>query len=807
MLDPYRVLDLTDERGQLGGMILGDLGADVIRVELPDGSAARRSEPRLHDPETGKPGPSLAFLAYNRNKRSIVLDPDNAADNRVFLELVAGADFVLASSPDGDLEARGLDFEQLRAANPTIVVTLVTPYGSDGPLADLPASDLTIAAMGGPVALQGSPDRAPVRVSVPQVWRHAGAEAAVATLVAHHRRLRTGEAQLVDLSAQSVMTWTMLNAMDAAAIQGFDFVRKGSKLPTALEIQPLIACADGYVIATPGSRTAQVLVPWMIEDGTVGPDWANEDWATFDHRIIQGEPTDHTFPELAEAVGSHFAKYGKWELFDRAVRDGTTIAPSNTVADLAGFDHLRAREVWRDASLPDGRSVSVPGPFITHRQSPVEMRYPAPDLDEHGAAIRSTLGSRIPTVWPTPDGAEFPLDGLKVLDLTWIGVGPISARALADHGATVVRVESAGRPDGLRFQPPSTGPVDDPNRSQFFGDFNTSKQSLMLDLKNPEAIGIARRLIAWADVYIESFTPGTVDGLGLGYAAAVELNPEIVMISTSLMGQTGPARSVAGFGYHAGAMAGFYEVTGWPDRPPDGPWLAYTDTIAPRFVIPTILAALDERRRTGKGCHVDAAQLEMALHLLAPEIAEYQLTGVTASRLGNRSRHAAPHGVYPCAGDDRWCAIAVDTDTQWQGLRDALGDPEWARDPQLATVSGRLAVHDLIDEHLARWTAPQDSSQLIETLRSHGVPVGAAQRSSDLLADPQYGHRTFYRWFDHPEMGHIPYAGHQYRIHGYDHGPRWRAPCLGEHTFEVCTELLGMTDEEVGNAAAGGAFA
>ena len=196
---------------------------------------------------------------------------------------------------------------------------------------------------------------------------------------------------------------------------------------------------------------------------------------------------------------------------------------------------------------------------------------------------------------------SLPFEGVKVADFSWVGVGPTTAKYLADHGATPVRIEAANPMDLLRAIGPFKDNIPGPDRSQFFGSFNTSKLGLTLDLKSPAGLEVACRLIAWADVYLESFTPGTVDALGIGYEKARTLNPSIIMTSTCLMGQTGPAASYAGYGLHAGSIAGFYEITGWPDLPPDGPYTAYTDTIAPRFLASIIMAAMDHRRRTGQG--------------------------------------------------------------------------------------------------------------------------------------------------------------------------------------------------------------
>jgi benzylsuccinate CoA-transferase BbsF subunit len=401
---------------------------------------------------------------------------------------------------------------------------------------------------------------------------------------------------------------------------------------------------------------------------------------------------------------------------------------------------------------------------------------------------------------------QLPFSGLKVADFSWVGVGPITAKYLADHGATTVHVESATRPDVLRTVGPFKDGVFGPNRTQYFGFPNTSKLSIALDLKHPAGQQVARRLIAWADVYTESFTPGTVADLGLDYPAARSLNPGIIMVSTCLMGQTGPAALLAGYGFHAAAVSGFPEITGWADRPPSGPFSAYTDTIAPRFLATAIMAALDHRRRTGEGQYIEQAQMESALYFLAPQLLDYQVSGAIPTRMGNDDPQHAPHNVYPCEGDDEWCAIAVETDEQWRALREVLGNTDWAMDPVLDSAAGRIAVRERIDAGIGAWTGTQTPQAVMERLQAAGVPAGAVQRSSDLLQDPQLRHRNFFRPLQHPEMGEVPYEGHQFRIRGYDSGPRLPAPCLGEHSIEVLRDILGMSDDELAEVAASGAL-
>ncbi len=808
MLRAYRVLDLTDDRGELAAMILGDMGADVIRVEPPGGTAARSTYPRIDGADALDA--SLPFQAFNRNKRSIVLDPASDADQATLVELVRGSDFVIESGMPSILADYGLDFDALKGANPKIVHVMLSPFGSTGPAADRPANDLTLSALGGQAGIQGPADRAPIRITVPQIWRHAGAEGAAAALIGHARMTATGEAQFVDVSAQCASTWTMMNAMDSFAIDGTDFERMGSTVQMGtIAIDPVFPCKDGYVVAVPSSDSAAGLLGHLLGEGIADESWLEEDWSTYLMRMLQGEIPKISPDIIAPAIAEFFSRKNKSDLFQIGLECDVTLAPVNSVADLLELEQLKAREAFPETPLPGGSTVLAPGRFALATKTPLVLDRAAPKLDEHGAEIRAELDSSprrpaSPTVSSSKNGNPF--DNVKVLDVTWVIAGPASARYLADHGADVIKVESELRPDGVRRLGPIVEEETGWNGSHFYGEFNAGKRCIQLNLKEPGAVEILRDLIHWADVMIENWAPGATERAGIHYQANREINPDLIMLSTSLMGQTGPTRQVAGYGYHAGAMAGFYEVTGWGGQAPSGPWLAYTDCIAPHFVAALIAAALDHRRRTGEGQHIDAAQFEMALQFLAPEIMDLQLSSYTATRLGNRSPYHAPHGVYACAGEDQWCAIAIDNDAEWQRLREHLGNPDWARDTAYDTTAGRLAAHDLIDEHLTEWTSTRSPDAVMDELTAAGIKAGKVQRSSDLAVDPQYQHRGFHHFQDHPNMGSVPYAGPQFVIPGYDAGPHNCAPLLGEHTHEVLRDVLGMSAEAIQAAAEAGAL-
>lgn len=796
MLEPYRVLDLTDGRAELASFVLAGLGADVIMIEPPDGRPSRTTSPRAADEPDEMAG--LAFHAYNRGKRSVAIDLDDPSGRQDFFALAETADFVFENAGPGANDALGIGFEAVRKVRPDVVYVALSPFGQTGPYADHLTTDLTLSAMGGAMALNGDRDRRPVRVTVPQTWHHAAAESALGALVAHERRLATGEAQFVDMAVQTAVFWTGLNAMISSAIDGRNLERGGTSLQLSTITAELVyPCADGEICMFFMGATLLGLIPWMLEEGFVDAAWVErEDWTTYERRVLGAEPTAVHVDELRAKITAFAMSKTKAEIFAGALERKLTLVPVNTAADTVAMQQLQERSYWDEITLPSGRTVQAPGAFAKVSNSPVGWQTNAPRPGEHTVEVLDNLPPSRPPVVPAAPRKALPLEGVKVADFSWIGVGPITAKSLADHGATVVHIESESPADRLRLVGPFTDDVPGINRCQFFGSFNTSKLSLQLNLKHPTGNEVARKALAWCDIALDSFTAGTMDRLGLGYQAATELNPEIIMATTCLFGQTGPVAPLAGYGYHAAAISGFYEMTGWDDRAPGGPWNAYTDTIAPRFLTTTLLAALDHRRRTGQGQYIDQAQMESALHFQSAQLLDVQLSGASARRNGNVDPWCAPHDSYPCAGEDQWCAIAVETEEHWRNLCRVLGHEAWADDPGLATAEQRRERLDEIDTKIAAFTSQHEPRAVMLLLQAQGVPAGMVQRSSDHLVDPQLAHRNFFRRMQHGEMGEVPYEGHQYQIAGYDNGPRSPAPLLGEHTFEVLTDVFEMSVDE-----------
>jgi crotonobetainyl-CoA:carnitine CoA-transferase CaiB-like acyl-CoA transferase len=802
-----RVIDLTTARAELAGRVLADLGAEVIKVEPPGGVAARRLPPFASD----DPDVSLYWAAVGLGKRSVVLDLEDREDRARLLALVRDADVLLESFDPGTPAALGLGHAELAAVNPGLVYVSVTPFGQDGPAAGWPASELTVEAAGGLLGLQGDGDRPPVPVGYPQAAFHAGVQAAADTVIALCERERSGFGQHLDVSTQAAMVWTLMNATGYPPNTGGDPPRTGEyraepppQLVPGLTLPGILPCADGYVGATLGlgalgARSFQGLCGWMAEEDRLPADVAAINWSSWSVDVLEGRLELALVQRAVDEIAAFLLTKRKQELMARATRDRLLMAPIYTVEDLAADPQLAARSYW---SVVDGRLH--PGPFARLSRTPVRLGRGAPAVGEDQALLEQPR--RVDQRGRASDGERRqPFAGLKVADFAWVGVGPISSKALADHGATVVHVESTTRPDILRLLPPFKDGVAGLDRSQFFANFNTSKLGLSLDLSTREGREVALRLAHWADVVVESFTPGTMQAFGLDYETLSRDRPDLVMYSTCLRGQTGPERGFGGFGGQGAALAGLWSITGWPDRPPAGPWGAYTDFIAPRYGVAALAAALLHRARTGLGQHVDLSQVEAAIHFLEPLALDYTVNGRAAGPAGHASLYASPHGVYPAAGTQRYLALSVESAAQWQGLLSVAPFSAFDR-PEMAELRARQAHAAELDAAIAAWTRDQDGWELAARLRAAGVPAAVVLRPAELYQDPQLAHRGFFVTVEHTVMGPTPYDGHVTRFSATPARLARPGPCLGEHSAFVLETLLGYQSEEVAALAAAGAL-
>ena len=759
-LTGIRVVDATSRWGELAGRILAELGAEVYKFQPP--SAAE-------DDQTAS---DEAYWACAHAGKRRIAETDVAP----YLD---AADIFLESGFSGALNDRF----------PRLVHVSITPFGTTGPLAQAPAAEVTVEAAGGLVGLQGDGDRPPTPMgAMPQAAFHAGAQAAADAVVALYERERSGLGQHLDVSAQACVVWTLMNATGYPPNTGanppttseFRDQPPPASPTQRLRLPAIVDCKDGFVqvrfqMRIIGERTFDALLRWVEASGMAVSDAAKGMNLTNWLSELRADRLDlAAVQEAADLIVELLAGKTKQEVQAYSAEHGLTLAAIHTVADLLADPHLAARDFW---VRQDGNVFA--GPFARLSRTPLSRRR---DLSAASAPTPPAAGRRRskPPESPAPDG---PFAGIKVADFSWVGVGPMIGKALADHGATVVRIESPQRLDLLRTAPPFKDGKPGPNRSQFMANFNTSKRGMTIDLKNAEGRRLARRMVDWADVVLESYSPGTMARFGLDWPTLAADRDDLVMLSTSMRGQTGPERGYSGFGGQGAAIAGLFALVGWPDRPPSGPWGAYTDFISPRFGVAALGSALLHRRRTGLGQHIDLAQVECGIRFLEPLVLDYAATGNMAERLGQGSPRLDPHGVFACAGEQRFVAVGAETAAQRSALEELLHG-----------------------EALAEWCRRQDAFKAAAALREAGVPAYAVLRPSDLYEDPQLAARGFFVTLNHPEMGATPYDGSATVYSRTPQRLRSPAPCLGQHNDEVLREVLGLDADEVARLRRAGAL-
>lgn len=828
-LAPYRVLDLTDERGLLAGHLLAQLGADVIQIEPPSGSDARAVGPFVD----GDPRESLFWSAYAAGKRGVSVDLNSQRGHELLLQLAGAADILIESFRPGAAAALGIDYAALRAVNPKLIVVSISPWGSDGPKAGYADTDLVLWAAVGTLWPHRSADGLPLRITVPQIYHHTATDAACGALIALLARNQTGAGQHVQVAAQQSGLLSTLAGHLAPAVDDIRYnpmmSADSGRLLALNDGKPLASkwrARDGLVemnlgIGAISGRSANALFEWLREQGELDADFPTWDWVTLPARIDNGEINSAEFQRARAVVVRAIAKYSKTELFAMAQARSVLLAPVMDPQDLCEFEHLNARGYF--AAVGEGAAQRTL-PFVFRSacaEGATPNLRPAPAIGEHNAEVyRDWLGLFVsspavsnsavsnPAVTdPAADVAATAdiavraregnlinpraLEGLKVLDLAWAVAGPQIGRMLADYGATVVRVESSSRLDSARQQGPFPGGKYNVQQALLFETCNANKYGLTLDLNADAGRAVAKDLANWADVIIESFRPGQMQRFGLGYAQLKETNPRLIMLSTSLLGQTGPNAGFAGYGNLGSALAGFQHLVGQPGELPIGPYCAYTDFIAPRFALIALLAALDHRRRSGEGSRLDLSQTEAAIALLAPQIADVKATGRIAQALGNRDSNFAPSGVFKAAGDERWIAIAARNDSEWQQLAKAMARPELAQDSRFSTREQRQHNEDELEKLIGDWTVGHAPEQLETLLQALGVPSHVVSSPQDVFNDAHLAARKQFVRMPHPLLGETCFDASRCDLSETPATYVRTAPTLGRDNETVLGEFLG----------------
>jgi crotonobetainyl-CoA:carnitine CoA-transferase CaiB-like acyl-CoA transferase len=377
--------------------------------------------------------------------------------------------------------------------------------------------------------------------------------------------------------------------------------------------------------------------------------------------------------------------------------------------------------------------------------------------------------------------------------------GPLVGKHLGEHGAEVIRVESRQSLDGFRVHyPPFKDNRPGIERGGSYALFNDQVLNVTLDLKNPKAVLLARQLVSRSDIVIENFAQGVMSRLGLGYNALCEVKPDIVVLSSCNQGQTGRRAAQRGFGSQLTSMSGFTHLTGYGrGQPPMLLFGPYVDFVAVGFGLIAVLAALDYRRRTGKGQHIDLSQYESGIQFITPMLLDAQLNGRVHHPQGNRDAHAVPHGAYRCQGEDQWCVIAVFNDEEWHAFCRASGHSVWAADSRFATHDARKVHEDELDRLIGEWSCHLPAGDIMNRLQSAGVRAGIVQSVEDLFSCPQLAHREQWRSLDHPEFGSFEYEAPPFILSETPADLSRRSPLLGEHNDYVFGEVAGLSRDEI----------
>ena len=824
MLSPYRVLDLSDERGHLAGRILADLGADVIQIEKPGAGGLRSRGPFLGDSDSA-PG-SLPWLAANSGKRSWALDlADSERDRMSFRRLVEGADVVIETARPGTMARMELDYESLRAMlpkeHPGLIYCSMTPFGQVGPYSKFLARDLVAVAMGGNASLTGERDSPPLVCGLPTAYMHAGAEAVVGILLGLWSRPTLGRGQVVDVSMRESQLVTLMGGAGQYGRSGGPRIRSGYRTGPTREIWK---CADGWITyglrGGPARAASLAATVEYMAEFELAPRWLREmDWKNFNPAALTASERSR----IEQAFGAFFRTRSRRELYEQALARRILLAPCNDASEILEQAQLRDRNFFVRIESPDDSgtgSYSIEQPAFFARSSACQIgsRTRAASRNEHGEVLGRELDqaprkAREEAGWPglhlnTRIGARGCLEGLRVLELGSGAAGPLATAYLATQGASVIRIESSRRPDFLRLlhvTPENRDESDILERSPMFALFNANKRSLAVNMKTSEGIALVRRLVdEWADVLSENFSPGVMERWGLDYSTLAESRPDLVMVSSCLFGQTGPQRHYPGFGGQGAAISGFNHMTGWPGREALGPYGTITDSLSPRFVATATLAALLFLRRTGKGQHLDISQIETGVYCLSEMIVRCSAGVDVMERNGNAREDAAPHGIYRCrdgsedgAEAERWIAISIWTDSQWTLLGDAMGRPGWAAESRFASAEGRMRDREALEENLSAWTREREAEVLMFELQALGIEAGVVRDLRQLQEDPQLIERKHFVPLSHEVLGRLRFERPGFRLSESPGAVETPGPRLGADTRDILSEILGLTETEV----------
>ncbi|GAB3282402.1 CaiB/BaiF CoA-transferase family protein [Parahaliea aestuarii] len=783
-LRSLRVLDLCDGLGASCGRYLADLGAEVVLVEPPGGSPARQHPPLVA-------GVSMYFATHAANKRSVVLDINQQQDREAFFQLATQADLLIY--PRSDAALRWIDTIRplTEHADCTLVTLAISDFGNSGPCAHYLGSNPVHMAMAGITARSGLKGREPLLPPGQLTCESASIQAAWVVLLGYWQCLHTGRGGGNDISVFEASCQVLDPALgvtgSAAGGQGAGKLAPRGR-PPAGSMYPFFRCADGFVrICVLNPRQWQAMSDWLGDSHPFTDPAFRHIGKRFKH-----------LREINTLIQQRFATVDANDLVAEGRRRGIPIAAVASPQQVLQDQHLTARGALDELEVAPGLRGLAPSGFLKINGERMAIRHPAP-LPGTGTPAFSPRSRKLP---PRRDHAgRRPLSGIRVLDLGVIVAGAELGRLFADQGATVIKIETRSYPDGLRQS------LDGAPMTESFAQGNRGKKSLGLNLRSEQGKQLFMDLVAKSDVVMSNFKPGTMESLGFGYRDLKAINPRIIVSESSALGGTGPMSKSMGYGPLVRASSGLTGLWRYPDDEAgfgDGLTI-FPDHLAARVSAVAIMSLLIDREHTGLGGSVSLSQAEAILMTLSSELLMESLEPGWLVPCGNRGRFDSPSNLFPCAGDDEWCAIDVQNNAQWQALCEVLERPDLAEDNRLYTAAGRLALSDYLEEQVSGWTKDRSPAEVEQTLQKAGIPSGAMARVDEL---PQNAHLRARNYFRTNEQDGLPAplltengpAGESFLPDPDITG----APFAAQDTVFLMREILGLSDQEIDDYIAAG---
>jgi crotonobetainyl-CoA:carnitine CoA-transferase CaiB-like acyl-CoA transferase len=774
----YRALDLTGLSGQLAGRMLADLGMEVIKIEPPGGDPVRSLAPFVTSANGAKLSTTFAHL--NAGKASKVLDLDNEADRAALRKLVATADVVLESFQPGTLDAIGLGYKDLSALNPALVMASITGFGQTGPKKNFHCNDLVGLAESGFFYISGDPSLPPCKPPETQAYYFASLFATAGVLAALYRRERTGQGDHVDASMQETLG-THEHIVRLWANEQQILKRAGSQHGSVAPAK-IFPCKDGFVYLYVTRQHWKLFLDVWKDHPAVfdAPDWLNN--------VYRRAHAD----ELNPAVEGFLSKFTMAEITTLLQEKGIPCVPVNTPLGFANDEHVQGRGFMAPVEHAGFGNTKQPAiPFVIDGARPAVGSVPVLDSWRDND-VRRTQSVAVNSTVSAGNG---PLDGMRIVSFDHVLAGPYGTTILAELGADVIKVESSkGGMDPFRF----FGTGEDPNLSPRFLEFNRNKRSFTVNLKHPKGQGVLHDLVAKADAVLDNYSVDVVERIGLAYHQLTKVKPDIVNLRMPGLGTTGPKRHFSTVGVNITSFTGLTYMWNHPGNtnPPIGSQTVYPDYVSGVLCSIIIIAGVLQRDRQKKGAFIDLAQSEATAFMIGANLMEAASSGKNPEPIGNMSLAVAPYGCYPVKGEDRWCVIAVENESQWAALAKVLGAGVIG-DPRFATNAARLENRASLEAIIADWTKDKDAFAIRDQLQKAGVPAGVVQTGEDLVNDPQLIARGFIVGVENPRLGKVVLPNFPLHFTNAKLTRRWEFPVLGRDTETVLREVVGYDEATI----------